>query len=386
MGAVFTDLHDVGQVLSEHIRDRLGIDDVQPGPPRDVGASTVAGARLTLLYVTPQPHHANDPVEILPEGGLRAPPLSLSCFYLLTTSGADVDDPVHAHHTLGRIMTLYHDQPELSLPLSDSDPEAFTELGEGRLAVVQVPITLDQIDKIWTSIDAELQPWALFQVAPVELVSQLADAGPPPVVRPGGIGLDPPASGRRPVIDRVAPEVVRAGGRVRIDATLDGEIDGVGVGVGVGGTVVASGDARLTVAADGAPAHLALTGDLQSLAPGPQGLTVRSGGLVSPRATLRIAAEGTPAVDAPPLTHDPATDLVLSGAALDDAQEAVLWPEAGIGGPADIHNLAVSSVSATSVTIVAAELGGLPADRGPWRLTLRIGDHVFTSYVVLELA
>lgn len=376
MAAIFTDLHEVGQVLSEHIREELGIDDVQPGPPRDVSAAPDPGARVTLLYVTPQPQHRSDPPERLPDGSLRAPPLSLLCFYLLTTSGADADDPIAAHHTLGRIMTLYHDVPELELPLPAGNP-----LGEGTLSVVQVPMTLDQIDKIWTSLDAQLQPWALFQVAPVELLSQREDEGPPPVVRPGGVGLDATAA-QRPEATRVTPEVARAGGQIRVDAILDGEIDGIRTG----GILVSSGDARLTVADEGAPARLALTGTLQApLTPGAHALTIRSGGVVSRQVTLRIADPAVPIVDAPPLTHSAANDLVLTGAVLDDAQEAVLWPDEGITGPADVHVLAVSDVSATELTIVANELTVLPVNRGPWRLTVKIGDHVYTPYVVVDL-
>jgi hypothetical protein len=37
------------------------------------------------------------------------------------------------------------------------------------MAVVQVPMVLDQIDKIWTSLNMQLQPWVLFEVSPVQL-------------------------------------------------------------------------------------------------------------------------------------------------------------------------------------------------------------------------
>ena len=54
---MFTDLHDVAQVLTEHIREAVGVLDVQPGPPRDAASTADAGARITLLYLTPQPAH-----------------------------------------------------------------------------------------------------------------------------------------------------------------------------------------------------------------------------------------------------------------------------------------------------------------------------------------
>lgn len=384
MAAIFNDLHDVSQVLTEHIREEVGIVDVQPGAPRDVAATTEAAARITLLYTSPQPAHRNDPLEGLPDGTQRFPPLALSCFYLVTTSGADADDPIAAHHALGRIMTLYHDSPALQLPLSEADPGAFTELGEGVMAVVQVPMILDQIDKIWTSLDVQLQPWALFEVSPVQLVSQREDSQAAAVVRPGGIGLDVRA-GTRPLIVRVTPEAVRQGGRVRIDTFQQGTMEAISTD----GLEVPAGDASLVVAPGGSPLLLTLDdGGLEALTPGTHGLTVRVSGFVSRRGLLRVAPTGTPVVDAPAaLAHDPTTDLLLTGADLAGAEEAVLWPDIGVTAPTDVHSLPVSGVAAGSVTVPSAGgLATLSGARGPWRLTVRIGAHVYTPYVLVELA
>ena len=383
--ADFNDLHDVAQVLTEHIREEVGIVDVQPGVPRDAAATTEAGARITLLYTTPQPSHRNDPPESQPGGAVRFPPLALSCFFLVTTSGVDADDPIAAHHALGRIMTLYHDRPALRLPLSDNPgvpPDAFSELGEGEIAVVQVPMVLDQIDKIWTSLDVQLQPWALFEVSPVQLVSQRDDTGPAPVVRPGGVGLDVRAASR-PVILRVTPDAVRQGGRARVD-TIPGTIESLAVG----GVEVPAGDGSLVVGPGGTPLLLTLDdGGLEALAPGAQPLAVRASGLVSRRSVLRIAPAATPVIDAPAaLTHDPGDDLVLTGANLADAQEAVLWPDVGVVAPTDVHSLPVTAVAGGTVTVpTAGGLATVPETRGPWRLTIRVGDHVYTPYVLLEL-
>jgi hypothetical protein len=85
--------------------------------------------------------------------------------------------------------------------------------------------------------------------------------------------------------------------------------------------------------------------------------------------------------------HDPADDLVLTGANLGDAEEAVLWPDVGVTAPTDVHNIPVIDVAAGSVTVPSAGgLADLPAARGPWRLTIRIGDHVYTPHVLVELA
>jgi hypothetical protein len=382
MAAYFNGLNDVTQVLVEHIRAETAIDDVQAGAPRDVAATSEAAARITLLYTTPRPGHRNDPPVHRPDGALRPPPLVLSCFYLVTTSGTDVDDPVAAHHALGRIMTLYHDRPALRLPLADGPgPGAFTELGEGELCVVQVPIALDQVDKIWTALEASLQPWVLFEVAPVALLARLDDREPVPVVRPGGVALDVRA-GTRPRVVRVSPAAVRPRGRVRIDAASPGAL----TALTLGGVAVPAGDDSLVVAPAGTPLLLTLDdGGLEELAPGAQPLSLRASGPPSRPGTVHIADPDAPAVDAPgPEPHDPGTDLVLSGANLAAAAEAVLWPDGDVVTPTQVRTLDVTGVAAGSVTVEADQLATVPGP-GTWRLTLRVGPATFTPYVVLEL-
>jgi len=249
--------------------------------------------------------------------------------------------------------------------------------------VVQVPMLHDQIDKIWTSLDVQLQPWVLFEVSPVELISLLDDSAAAPVVRPGGVGLDVRA-GTRPLILRVTPEAVRQGGRVRIDAVQLATPEAVAVER----IEVPVGDASLVVGPGGSPLLLTLDdGGLEALAPGTHPLTVRSSGLISRRSVLRVAAAAAPAVDAPAaLRHDPATDLVLTGANLGDAEEAVLWPDTGVAAPTDVHNLSLTGVAAGSVTVPSAGgLATLPTARGVWRLTVRVGAQLYTPYVLVEL-
>jgi hypothetical protein len=151
--------------------------------------------------------------------------------------------------------------------------------------------------------------------------------------------------------------------------------------VRVGGVDVPAGDPSLDA---GPPVLLTLDGGLDGLGEGAHPLTVRASGLASRRTTLRIAAATAPAVDAP-RPHDPATNLVLSGANLAGAEEAIAWPDVGLTAPTDVHTLPVTAVAAGSVTVAAAALGTLPAGRGPWRLAIRVGDHVYTPFVVLEL-
>ena len=389
MCALFNDLHDVAQMLSEHIREETGIQDVQAGQPRDVGATTEPAARITLLYSTPQPGHRNDPPEPASGGGMGPPPLSLSCFYLVTASGTDHDDPVGAYHALGRVMGLYHDVPALHLPLSanpGSPPGVFTDLGSGQLSVTQVPMMLDQIDHIWTPLTEQLQPWVLFEVAPVQLVSHLPDTAAAPVVRPGGIVLEEPI-GLRPAVLGTSPQPARPGGRLRLEVAAAQQVDGVWVD----NLHIAPGEAALTVAASASGTttvllDLSMSG-LSVLTAGTHSLTVSAGGLASRTTTVQLL-EGLAVLDAPAeATHDPSTDLVLTGSGLGAVQELVAWPARGIGAPTDVRSLPFASGGAGQITVSSAGgLAALPAAISSWRLAAQLPGPAYTPYVALEVA
>jgi hypothetical protein len=386
--AQFNDLHDVSQVLTEHIREETGVQDVQAGAPRDVTATTEPAARISLLYSTVQPGHRNDPLEGAPGSGMRSPPLSLSCYYLVTTSGSDSDDPVGAHHALGQIMRLYHDVPTLRLPLSDnpgSPPGVFTDLGEGDLMVTQVPMTIEQIDHIWTPLTEQLQPWVLFEVAPVQLVTRLPDTVATPVVRPGGIVLDE-LIGLRPVLLGTAPSPARPSGRVRFDVAAAQEVDGLwvdGLHVAVGGpalSVASSSSGTTTVLLDLSKSGLSVLGS------GAHAVTISAGGLVTRTASLQLV-EGTSLLDAPEApTHEAATDLTLSGSGLGAVHEVVVWPDRGIGAPTDVHSVPFAPGGPAAITVRSTGgLADLPPSIVRWRLAARLAGQSYTSDVVLEL-
>jgi hypothetical protein len=387
--ALFGDLHDVAQVLTEYIREETGIQDVQAGHPQDVGAATEPAARLTLLYSTPQPGHRNDPHEHASGGGLAPPPLSLSCFYLVTTSGTDGDDPVGAHYALGQVMGLFHDVPTLQLPLSanpTSPPRVFTDLGSGALTLTQVPMTLEQIDHIWTPLTEQLQPWALFEVAPVQLVSHLPETAAPPVVRPGGIMLEEPV-GLRPAVLGASAQPAPPSCRLCLDFEAAQEVDGVWVDE----LRIDPGDAAMTIARSPSGSttvmlDLSMSG-LSVLGPGTHTITVSAGGLASRTTPIRLL-DDLAVLDAPAQpTHDPANDLVLTGRGLGPVSEVVAWPARGIGAPTDVRSLPFTSGGTGQLTVTSAGgLADLPAAITSWRLAAGLPGPSFTPYVALELA
>lgn len=387
--ARFLDLHDLGQVLTELITVELGVTDVQVGPPRDVSSGATAGARLTLLYTTPQPTHRNDPIQRNPDGSLRYPPVSLSTYILLTTSGATDDDPIAAHGLLGRILQLFAANPILDLPLSGSmgsgsPPGGYSDLGEGKLLLTQVPLQLDQLDKIWNSMAVKHQPFALFDVGPVQLASLKPDELPGPVVRPGGLALEGPRSGARPVIGRVAPNPVGQGGQIRLMTRPVGTFEGLYVSgafvpAGSGGFVLAeaNGDIVLSLA----------SGALAALTAGPITISLRSGGRVSEKVTLTLTETDAATLDAPDaLSHDPGTDLVLTGDNLGASSEIMVWPDTGLASPAEVQSFPVASATASSLTVTGPGIlsNGRFRPGVIYRIAARVDTYVYTPYILLE--
>lgn len=387
--AQFLDLHDMGQVLVELITEELGVTDVQVGAPKEAEGSTTAAARITLLYTTPQPTHRNDPMLRNPDGSLRHPPVTLSAFVLITTSGAADHDPIAAHGLLGRILQVFSANPILELPLSDSmgagsPPGGYSDLGEGKLCVSQVPLQLDQLDKIWNSMAVKHQPFALFEVGPVQLSSLKPDLVPAPVVRPGGVSMEGPRSGARPVVRRLVPSLVRQGGRVRLVTQPVGTFEGLYVG----GNWVAAGDGAVLLSnADGDIVLSLGAGALADLSEGATTLTLRSGGRLSERVTLTIADPDAPTLDASSvLTHNPSVDLEITGANLAGATEVVVWPDVGVASPSEVQTFAVSAAAAGAITVTGLGVLSLGTFRAgvAYRVAARVDDYVYTPYIVLE--
>jgi len=286
-------------------------------------------------------------------------------------------------------MGLYHDVPTLQLPLSanpGSPPGVFTDLGSGELSVTQVPMMLDQIDHIWMPLTDKLQPWVLFEVAPVQLVSHLPDTAALPVVRPGGIVLEQPI-GLRPAVLDTSPQPARPSGRLRLEVAAAQEVDGVWVDE----LRIAPGDAALTVAASASGTTTVLLdlskSGLSVLTAGAHSLTVSAGGLASLPTTVQLLAGLAVLYALAESTHFPSTDLVLTGSGLGPVQEVLAWPARGIGAPTDVRSLPFASGGAGQITVRSAGgLADLPAAIASWRLAAQLPGPGYTPYVALEVA
>jgi hypothetical protein len=385
--AVFNNLHHVGEVLVQTIADGLpaplaGLLQVGPPPLKIDGNSE--DIRVSLLWITPQATHRNDRWERNADGSSKPPPLTISGFYMVSTLGSSGGDPIRAHELLGNVMLIFHRVPELQLPLA-----ALPAAGEGPLSVVQVAGAAELLEKIFVPLQVPLRPWALFEVGPIQLPHQVAPLPPPPVVRPGGIRLGELQVLGRPQLLRVTPEQQAQGGRIRIDVELLGRtlvavlVDGVSTPAAALIELVAESSYVLELP-DVAP---------DSILPGARWIRLEVGDdLVDPprqfseRAALQVLDPSTPTLDAPSFaSHSLAAPLILQGRSLAATVELVFWPDRELSMPSEIKSLLAPAAAATTIQATAAQLGAAGLTPGSWRVSARIGAHVYTPYVVMEL-
>ncbi len=380
--ALFGNLHDAGQVMADLVSERTGVADVLVGSPIDPPTGPGEAVRITLMWVTPQPTHRNDPFEADGIGGLTPPPVTVSAFFMVTTYGTAPDtDPIQGYNILGQVLQSFHADPVLSLPLTFP---GVVPLGDGRLSVVHVPTAADLMEKMFSPLQISHRPWALFEVAPLQLASLTAAGVEPPIVHPGGIRLGEIESLTPPVIERISPVVVVAGGRIRLDVRRSG----IPIRVSIGGVRVEVAD--LLIPAAGGPVFLDLPtlpgGEVE---PGSYDVTITVGRKLSEPAQLTVLSVGASSLNAPlPAIHSLAGgDLQLSGSGLATTTEIYFWPDAGLQAPDEIHALAPAVPAVDGmVTIAAADLAAAAVPFTALRVSARVAPHRFTSPVLLDLA
>ncbi len=367
--ARFANLFQVAQVLADVIDTAVSTTpEIRVASPLENPDSTTEAVRITLLWTTPQSTHRSDPAERNPDGTVLQPMVTVSAAFLITTYGStDQGNLVQAYGLLGEIMHGFHTQPTLTLPLSG--------LGDGRLNLVQVPVDADLTEKIYTSLHVRNRPWVLYDVGPIQL-QRTAVATDQPIVHPGGVRMPPIQVIARPTIERITPNPVGAGGRVRLDGSYTSPVTRVVIGT----TRVEGGG--LAVPVPEGPVLATLTNAIQETA---HDVTLTAGGSTSASSTLTVVSPNTPSIDAPAdIRHPLANNLTLTGRALGNGPvELILWPDQGVSMPSDVRTIpGVAAGGGTTITVNAADLATL--GQTTYRISLHFDTHGFTPYVLLE--
>jgi Pvc16 N-terminal domain len=376
--AVFTNLYDASDVLryilDSQIAPANGV--LVTAPPDTI--STTEEIIVSLMWLTEQPTHRNDPPYRNYDGTMTPPPATLSVFYLITTYGeGPAKNADAAHRLLGEIVRIFHTQPVVTLPLAGLPGNS----GVGDLEFRLVPMTPDVMEKILLPLQIEHRPFVVYEVGPVQLKSLLRPGPPTPVVAPGSIVLSGPAPTPRPVLSRLVPFIQAEGGILRLDGPFSAAVTAVIIGL------TRIPQANITVIGSGNAVNVTLpTVGPDAVVPGVQNVKVETGNLQSDPVELLVVSAGQWALDGPPtLTHSQTAALVLTGQGLSNADMIYTWPESGIRAPTDVKTFVPSMVTATSITVM---ISGLMT--GEYRVSARInlGQNVpaqFTPYVVLGI-
>lgn len=381
--ALFSNLHHVGEVIVQIITDNLDsapTGQIQVGPPLDNPTGTAEDIRVTLLWVTPQPTHRNDPRESNGAGGMLQAPLTITATYMVTTYGSASDDPVRAQELLGNVMQAFHTVPSVNLPLP-----TLPGAGEGRLTFTQVPTTLEMTERIFIPLQIKLRSWVMFEVGPVQLPKRTPVEPPAAMVRPGGIHLGPVTPLAQPELVRLTPAQQGVGGIVRLDVETNGRAL---TEINLDTAIVPA--ASLTVITPGKSYLLTLPSTVGAGRAVP--VRLRVGDRLtdppeqfSPPQQLPVLATTSPTLDAPP-AYTIGDALTLVGRALTGAQQLLIWPDGPLTEPTEVRTLVIpaGAVTPTSVEITAAAMASANLKPGFFRAAISFASGLLTPFVVLE--
>lgn len=177
----FTVIGVIGETLKELLRQNLeasfGSEFTKAGDavtlitPKEMGTSNRLS--LFLYHIVENPFMKNQPMERLSPGRLKYPPLSLNLHYLLTpniikeTETFKVSD---GHTILGRSMQALYDFAILEgTVLRDLMVETNPDYGDffeyiREIRIVLNSLSLDDLTKLWNSLDTSLMSSAAYEV------------------------------------------------------------------------------------------------------------------------------------------------------------------------------------------------------------------------------
>lgn len=168
-------IKNVGETLIDlfwdNIKDDLEIKNIISGEnqisllsPKDMESDASKKLSLYLYRVTEYHYLKNVDMPIENHEKLRGPPLYLTLHYLITPNTADSESD---HILLGKIMQILHDNAIirgsiLKGSLADSGEE---------LRIILEPLSIDDIQKIWTIMDRPYKLSVSYMINPVSIVS-----------------------------------------------------------------------------------------------------------------------------------------------------------------------------------------------------------------------
>lgn len=228
------------------------LDDGRPDPeftdlevttqPPDKARNTKTSNQINLFLYQTAANAAlrnMDMPRVVRPGESSLPPLALNLYYLITAYGKNNEDTL-SHRLLGRAMRILHDYSVLiasdllsPAEIGDLFSESGLDIQPERVRLTPVPMSLDEMSKLWMIFQTQYRISAAYQAAVVLIESTRSARSALPVLKRGsedrGPGVMPSAS---PVIDEVLPLNSQPAARLGEDLIINGKhLDRLGLTV-----------------------------------------------------------------------------------------------------------------------------------------------------------
>jgi len=178
----------VGEILKRLLRENLHNaftdyftteDSVSLLSPKELEGTATNLVALFLYHVTENAYMKNQAAERLGPAQLRFPPLALNLYYLLTPFAGDGTTAIPGwdiHSILGRAMQVFYDNAILEGPalmdvLEKISQEIYFEQIEN-IRIILNSLPLDDLTKIWNSLDTPLRLSVCYEVRVVLIASE----------------------------------------------------------------------------------------------------------------------------------------------------------------------------------------------------------------------
>lgn len=175
----YTAIADVGEtlveLLRENMQDIIPSDSISLVSPGEIEGKDNIRISLFLFQIEENIYLRNLDMEVLGPSKLKAPPLALDLYYMLTSypsSGIQdrTERTAEEHRILGRAMQVLHDNPILTGSVLKGSLSAY----DTELHVINSALSLDDMTKIWSTFkDKSFRPSVCYQITPVKIESSL---------------------------------------------------------------------------------------------------------------------------------------------------------------------------------------------------------------------
>lgn len=129
------------------------------------GNGSAGRINIYLYQVLENAYSKNQPWRTQPNGDQRYPSLALNLYYMLTPYATD---EVTAHHILSDAMRILHD----NALIRGADLPATLRLVVEQLAIVLVPLSLEELTRIWNALQSAYRLSVAYEVRVVLLESE----------------------------------------------------------------------------------------------------------------------------------------------------------------------------------------------------------------------